>query len=79
VVGGRVGVALPPDDFMRTFYSTTKPGWYDSEEIAAAKWEQSQTVGTSDDDSLKVIYPNTQPSWYDSKLNSLQKLLQRLN
>jgi hypothetical protein len=61
---------------MRTFYSTTKPGWYDSEEISEAKLVQLKTQGALDDSSLEVIYQNTEPNYYDSKLNTLQKTLQ---
>lgn len=65
---------------MKTVHSTTKPGWYDTEEIATEKWNQIKATGAVDDSSgHKVTYSQTGPTFHDSELTTLQKILQHLN
>lgn len=64
---------------MQTVYSTTRPRKYDTKAIAKGKWLQITNGSKSDDGSGRVDYSTTVPTFYDTELNTVQKIIQKLN
>lgn len=63
---------------MKAYYPTTRPGWYDTEAIAQAKWKQQLTNPSSATAGLMANPQNTTNGFYDTKLKTMQKILKAL-
>jgi len=63
---------------MRTVYSTTRAGWYDTKKIAEEKWLQQFQDPSSARAGLLAEPQTTELNPDDSKLQTLQKILTAL-
>jgi hypothetical protein len=63
---------------MRTIYSTTRAGWFDTLAIAKAKWLQQVKAPSSAASGMLSEPTTTQPQFHDGKLRTVQKILTAL-
>lgn len=63
---------------MRTVYSTTRAGWFDTGHIAKQKWLQQLRDPSSAAAGLLAEPTSTRPMFHDSKTMTLQKIITKL-